>query len=96
MSVIEQCRYCGRQGGDEFSFGPDDPAPGVCPTCLDARMADVMRSAAERAAHEPTFQLKSWLHKELVLLGLTPTWAQRFVDGQFTAFASARKRVSRR
>jgi hypothetical protein len=57
-------------------------------------MANVMREAAERAAHEPAFKLKRWLHKELVLLGLTPTWAQRFVDGQFTEFAQARKRVS--
>lgn len=93
---IEQCRYCGRTGGDEFSFGPDDPAPGVCPTCLDARMSALMLGAARRAtAGMGSNGLKAWLYGEMVELGLTPGWAERFTLADIASFAAARERLSR-
>jgi hypothetical protein len=94
--AIETCRYCGRQGGDEFSFGPDDPAPGVCPTCLDARMSALMLGAARRAASGMGQEaLKTWLHGEMVELGLTPAWAKRFTLADVAAFAAAQERTHR-
>lgn len=37
-----------------FSFGPDDIAPGVCATCISARMAVLMVGAVQRVARGAT------------------------------------------
>lgn len=93
---IETCRYCGRTGGDAFTGGPDDPAPGVCATCLDARMSALMLGGVRRAAGGMgSNDLKAWLYGEMVELGLTPGWAQRFTLADIAAFAAAGKRLSR-
>jgi len=99
--AIETCRYCGRQSGDEFSFGPDDMAPGVCPTCIDARMSALMLAAARRLkglagqGSTPAQVLRAWLRNEMVAFGITPTWAQRFIDADMAAFAAAGERLHR-
>jgi hypothetical protein len=91
---IDQCRYCGREGGDEFTGGPDDIAPGVCPICINARMAVLMFAAAQRV-EDDLDGTKAWLRAEMLDLGITPTWADRFIDADIASFASARERLSR-
>jgi hypothetical protein len=41
---LATCRFCGAQGVEDSDI---DPAPGVCPACLDSRMAVVTQRVAE-------------------------------------------------
>jgi len=86
--VDETCRFCGRTG---LRWEDLDPAPGVCPTCLDARMATMTEQLAAWASVGVSEQsLRTLALTELTVeCGLTEAWAERFVSGDFEAFARA-------
>ena len=92
--ITDRCRYCGATTDDAASGGPDDPAPGCCPTCLDERMGPLVLAALIRSADDSPDELKAWMRDELIKIGCTPAWAERFVEGDELAFALARERLA--
>lgn len=44
--VIVKCRDCGRAGDQD----PDDPAPALCPSCYEKRLARITPLFAAKAA----------------------------------------------
>lgn len=52
---LATCRFCGIQGVEDSDI---DPAPGVCPTCLDSRMAVVMQQVTEHGINSAWDWLK--------------------------------------
>jgi hypothetical protein len=91
--ITDCCRYCGDTTSDAATGGPDDVAPSVCPTCLNTRMGTLMGAALILSTDMGLEGLKSWLRDEMVKFGVTPVWAERFVEADKFAFALARERL---
>jgi hypothetical protein len=66
--TIVHCRDCG-QAALEYD---DDPAPGLCPGCLEQRLLDAAARMAGMSAPEAI--------SALVGSGLTPKAAAQFID----------------
>jgi len=83
------CRACGAQGTEEDDGL--DPAPGLCPQCLDDRMARVMERAFEAVRGGIDFEtvMASTERALIDRVGLTPAWAHQFVMGNRAAFTEA-------
>lgn len=77
MSVVEAlCRYCGAVGEEDPAI---DPAPGVCPNCLDARMAAATDALARYAEDHTPAECVAEGIRLLEEVGLTPAAARTFV-----------------
>ncbi|HKE98037.1 MAG TPA: hypothetical protein VKG45_03780 [Actinomycetes bacterium] len=79
--TLETCRFCGAPGLES----EDDPAPGVCPRCLDERMARATANlekvaAAYRAGEITGESLFGWSRALLLGAGLTRAAADRLID----------------
>ena len=74
--MIITCRDCGAVG----EGGPDDPAPGLCPECMEQRLAKVTAHLEERIKEVPPEVL--WFEARRLLLeevGLTPEATRKFL-----------------
>ena len=78
------CRFCGARGRERA----DDPAPGVCPSCLDSRMR-LATGALRDAAAAGREDLEEFARALLLEVGLTPGVAARFMRGAVRAAREA-------
>lgn len=93
MTQLDTCRYCGTQGEAE----PDlDPAPGVCPACLDKRLAKVTFEAVFVSELKSPAELSAWMRQQLLAIGMVEPWASRFVEGETGPTKAAIAEVDRR
>jgi hypothetical protein len=75
----ERCRVCDAVN-PEGEADPDDPAPGICPTCFDRRMADVTAAADVLADVMPRQAFLAWSRDQLEhYAGMTPSAAELFL-----------------
>lgn len=65
------CRLCGLVGLED----PWDPAPGVCPRCLDERMASLLGPLGERTERDGPRAALAWLEAEMRAMGWLTEWA---------------------
>lgn len=76
------CRHCGQTGHET----PDDPAPGVCPDCLDQQMAAATawldRRETEVSPEQLVAEARAYLKEQV---GLTPKCARDFLRRVLTA-----------
>jgi hypothetical protein len=91
--ITDRCRYCGVTTDDPAAGGPDDVAVGVCPTCLNTRMGTLLEAALILLPDLHPDMLKTWVRDQMVKFGVTPVWAERFVENDEFAFALARERL---
>lgn len=50
------CRQCGERGYED----PDDPSPGLCPICLERRLAAAFPDHAIPYATDPAERARIW------------------------------------
>lgn len=90
---IDICRSCGATGMVE----PDlDPAPGVCPRCLNRRLADVMGRAVVLAMVLDPGPLDAWLREALARSGVVEPFISYFVNGRHDMLEAVRREALRR
>jgi hypothetical protein len=60
------CRDCGSKGDE----APDDPAPGLCPSCYDSRLAQITdKFAGMCASLDHPLMISLWLEEALIDIG---------------------------
>lgn len=75
MSRLAVCRFCGARGREEES----DVAPGVCPSCLDERMARATEHFAANTARLGLGEALRRAHAEFVGFGMTEEASRAFL-----------------
>lgn len=68
---LSTCRSCGTWGIET----PDDPAPGICPVCLEQRMAALVPRLETQVARRGQRAALDWLYRRLRDAGFLPPWA---------------------
>lgn len=72
---IATCRVCGAQGLEDET----DPAPSLCPSCLEATMDRLMEPLARLMRRHGRVIALSRIHDEMVAAGLTSAAATSFL-----------------
>lgn len=80
LMVRRKCRDCGRIGNED----PDDPAPGLCPGCYEARLQRItplFRERCEQLTDGDITPVVAWLAQALEEIGgETHAYARKHAD----------------
>jgi hypothetical protein len=70
------CRFCGAKGLEDPAI---DPAPGVCPACLEARMTAAVDALDRYADGRTRAEIAAEGVRLLEKVGMTPAAARAFI-----------------
>lgn len=91
--VPDVCRKCGFEGLADSEL---DPAPGICPACLNKGMAALMPRVLLVAANLGPASVEKMLRRGLHDIGLTDRFIEAFVTGDAKVAERAIRKVERR